>query len=85
MVPPSAMRVVEVLAAHPGVERIRLFGSRARGDHDPTSDVDFAVDEAATLSPFDLVWTDEAPDALRSRIDAEGVTLYDRENAAAPR
>ena len=102
MVPPSALRVVELLAAHPGVERVRLFGSRARGDHDARSDVDLAVDaptlshsdrarlaldadEARTLYPVDAGWTEEAPDALRARIDADGVTLYVRENAAAAR
>lgn len=102
MLPPSAMRVVEILAAHPGVERVRLFGSRARGDHDPFSDVDFAVDaptlnrdertrlafdadDARTLYPFDLVWTDEAPPALRARIDADGVILYDRHRTPTPR
>ena len=102
MIPPSALSVVEILAAHPGVERVRLFGSRARGDHDLYSDVDLAVDapalsrhdrarlsldagEARTLYPVDVVWTDEAPAALRARIDADGVTLYVRENAAAAR
>ncbi len=101
MLPPSAMRVVEILAAHPGVERVRLFGSRARGDHDQWSDVDLAVDaptlshgdrarlaadadEAATLYPFDLVWTSEAPPTLCARIDADGVTLYDRHRTPAP-
>ncbi len=100
MLLPSALRVVDVLAAHPGVERVRLFGSRARGDHDAGSDVDLAVDapevsrsdrvrlaldadEAPTLYPFDLVRTDEAPAALRARIDAEGVPLYVRDHAAA--
>lgn len=102
MIPPSAWSVVERLAAHPGVERVRLFGSRARGDHGPWSDVDFAIDaptlahadrarlaadadEAPTLYPFDLIWTDNAPQALRARIDAEGVPLYVRKNETAPR
>jgi predicted nucleotidyltransferase len=94
--PPSAMRVVERLAACEAVERVRLFGSHARGDAGPTADVDLAVDaptltragwarlradadESATLYPFDLVWTDGAPAALRARIDAEGVSIYERE------
>lgn len=52
MIPPSALSVVQILAACPGVERVRLFGSRARGDHDARSDVDLAVD-APTLSHRD--------------------------------
>ncbi len=31
------------LAATPEVERVILYGSRARGDHDPRSDIDLAV------------------------------------------
>lgn len=101
-VPASAMRVVALLAAHPAVERVRLFGSRARGDASPGADVDLAVDaprltraawvrlradadDADTLHPFDLVWTSEAPPALRARIDAEGVTLHERKGTPAPR
>ena len=97
--PASSWRVVELLAACPGVERVRLFGSRARGDHTDGSDVDLAIDapsltphdrarlaadadEALTLYPFDLVWIEEAPESLRARIDADGVTLYDRQATA---
>jgi predicted nucleotidyltransferase len=32
-----------VLASHPAVERAVLFGSRAKGTHLPSSDVDLAV------------------------------------------
>jgi len=36
-------RFVEQLAALPFVERIWLFGSRARGDHGPRADIDLAL------------------------------------------
>jgi predicted nucleotidyltransferase len=32
------------LAAHPAVERVWLFGSRARGDHFKRSDIDLAIE-----------------------------------------
>ena len=32
------------LAAHPAVERVWLFGSRARGDHFERSDIDLAIE-----------------------------------------
>jgi predicted nucleotidyltransferase len=32
-----------VLAAHPEVARVLLFGSRAKGTHHPASDIDLAV------------------------------------------
>ncbi len=66
-IPASAQAFVERLSAEPGVSRVVLFGSRARGDHRARSDVDLAV-EAPGLSPSD--WR-------RLRADAEGArTLY---------
>jgi predicted nucleotidyltransferase len=40
---PAIPWLVVRLAAIPAVERIVLFGSRARGDHGPRSDIDLAV------------------------------------------
>lgn len=37
---------------------VRLFGSRARGDHTPTSDYDFAVD-VASGDQSGLVWFED--------------------------
>ena len=35
------------LAEHPAVERVWLFGSRARGDHFERSDIDLAIEAPA--------------------------------------
>jgi predicted nucleotidyltransferase len=40
------------LAGHPAVERVWLFGSRARGDHFERSDIDLAI-EAPELDRYD--------------------------------
>ena len=40
------------IAAQHGVQRIRVFGSVARGDAGPQSDVDFLVDVGPHHSPF---------------------------------
>ena len=40
------------IAAKHGVQRIRVFGSVARGDAGPKSDVDFLVDVGPRHSPF---------------------------------
>ena len=43
--------LVSALAGIPSVRQVILFGSRARGDHGPRSDIDLAVDApAATLA-----------------------------------
>lgn len=42
--PPKDLRAVAATAAHAsGARRVILFGSRARGDHDPDSDVDLLL------------------------------------------
>ena len=65
--PATVRPLVARLAASPGVRRVVLFGSRARGDAGERSDVDLALD-APTLSRDD--WNRLAADAE----DAE--TLY---------
>ena len=37
------LRVADVVAGFPSVDRVILFGSRARGDGDPNSDIDLLV------------------------------------------
>ena len=59
--------VISALAERIGqnthVERVALFGSRARGDERERSDIDLAV---------------IGPDHLRESITREGVALYER-------
>lgn len=75
-----------------GVERVYLFGSRARGDYKRTSDIDLAFyggkvaqfilavdEETSTLLEFDLVDMDKCRDEdLRTSIEREGVLLYEK-------
>ncbi|MGD9511716.1 MAG: nucleotidyltransferase family protein [Geminicoccaceae bacterium] len=44
MTHPAIPWLVGRLAEMPAVRRVLLFGSRARGDHGPRSDIDLAVD-----------------------------------------
>ena len=45
--PHSAAAIRALCAATPGLQRLWLFGSRARGDHRARSDIDFAADAPA--------------------------------------
>ena len=80
------------LARTYGVERLVLFGSRARRTHDEKGDIDlavygcekfrdfsFAVDEdVETLLSFDLVHMDgTVSPVLRAEIERDGVILYE--------
>ena len=75
-----------------GIEKIILFGSRARGDHSPRSDIDIAVkggditnfafdveDETPTLLKFDVVDLGRpVQDDLLDSINKEGVVIYEK-------
>lgn len=74
------------------IDKVRLFGSRARGDFKRTSDIDLAVtggdferfaldvdEETQTLLEFDIVNLDsEMQDELRESIFREGKILYEK-------
>ena len=87
-------QIIAQLRTFEQVERIVLFGSRARDDAEERSDIDIAIDadadqrlwfqiedileEADTLLSFDLTRLNEASDNLRRRIETEGTVLYER-------
>ena len=62
------LELMRRLAEHPAVERVWLFGSRARGDHFERSDIDLAI-EAPTMDRYDwlklsLDFEEDAPTLL---------------------
>ncbi|MBM4379900.1 MAG: nucleotidyltransferase domain-containing protein [Deltaproteobacteria bacterium] len=81
--------VAAELIARLGCSRVVLFGSLARGDVHPQSDVDLWVEGLDAVRQFevvaaasarlgvqvDLVRAEEAPPSLRERVQAEGVPL----------
>lgn len=80
------------LAGTYGIERVLLFGSRARGDYKRTSDIDLAVyggnvagfalavdEETDTLLEFDVVdLSNEVQEELKKEIDRDGVLIYEK-------
>jgi len=84
-------QIVKVILKHDKPKRIVLFGSRARGDFSPVSDIDLAVEcvksatlikevldeEVDTLLKFDVVDLSKVPDYLREEIEKEGIVLYE--------
>lgn len=80
------------LARQYDVEKVILFGSRARGDYKERSDIDLAVsggnavrfgvdveEYISTLLMFDIVNLDEpVQEELRVSIDREGKVLYEK-------
>lgn len=74
------------------IDKVILFGSRARGDYRRTSDIDLAVvggdfarfaldvdEETSTLLEYDIVdMSREMQDELRQSIMREGKILYEK-------
>jgi len=85
------------LAKQHGVEKVILFGSRARGDNRERSDIDLAArggdmtrftldvdDRLPTLLMFDVVNLDEpVQPELLAAIRHDGIVLYDRKKKEA--
>ena len=84
------MRQIETFAKECFLDRVILFGSRARGTNRERSDIDLAVsggnqsrfeelleEEADTLLSFDVINMDGvASRKLKDNIQREGVLLY---------
>ena len=88
----SIIREIKNLAIECGVEKVILFGSRARGDNKERSDIDLAIEggntalfsvEAdeiiSTLLMFDIVDLGGfVQDELRQSIEREGKIIYEK-------
>ncbi len=63
-------RIVTPIAKKYGVERVYLFGSRARGDNSAESDYDFSIDpgEIDNILVF-FSFIDDLEEALDSKVD----------------
>lgn len=88
----AVLEQIRSLAEQHGLNRVILFGSRARGDFRERSDIDLAVsgghiaafsldvdEETDTLLQYDVVNLDVPVDkALLDNIQREGVTIYEK-------
>jgi predicted nucleotidyltransferase len=74
--------VLQVAARH-GARNIRVFGSAARGDAEPSSDVDFLVELEEGRSLLDLVGLWQDLEKLLERpvdiVEPEGLHWYIRD------
>jgi predicted nucleotidyltransferase len=86
--------IIKKLNETENVTRAVIFGSRTRGDYKCNSDIDLAVywegelpaglrldlDEAAGIYKIDIIdMNDPLDDALRQRIEEQGVEIYRRD------
>lgn len=88
----EVLEQISELAKKNKIEKVILFGSRARGDYHKTSDIDLAtiggfhagfsadIDElTSTLLMYDVVDLDgTVQDELRKNIQKEGYVIYEK-------
>lgn len=89
---PIVLKEICQFAEKYDIDRVILFGSRARGDYRRVSDIDLAVsgknivrfaldvdEETSTLLKFDIVdLNGQMQDELRESIASEGRVLYEK-------
>lgn len=90
--PERVVKDIAFFSAKYGIQKVILFGSRARGTHTERSDIDIAVsggdfdsfyfdikEKAHTLLLFDIVDLDSgASEELKKEIERDGVTVYEK-------
>jgi len=90
--PNRVLNNIRSFAEKHNVQKVILFGSRARGTHTERSDIDIAVvggnfdafywdikDNTHSLLMFDIVNMDDfTSDDLRKEIDKDGITIYEK-------
>lgn len=90
--PDRVLRDITSFANKNNIEKIILFGSRARGTHTERSDIDIAVcggnfddfywdikENVHSLLSFDIVELDKGASAeLKEEIKRDGVTIYEK-------
>ncbi|MCD8195828.1 MAG: nucleotidyltransferase domain-containing protein [Lachnospiraceae bacterium] len=91
-IPDRVLRDLTAIAEKHEVQRITLFGSRARGTHTERSDIDIMVQDGDfdgfywdvrenvhSLLSFDVIdGNKKISDELREEIEREGVVIYEK-------
>lgn len=92
-IPERVLQEILQFARDAGVERLVLFGSRARGTHSERSDIDLAVyggdfdafyfrvqEETESLLEFDLIdMHRKVSPSLVEEIEREGIEIYEKD------
>lgn len=88
----AVLREISSYARIHGIQKVILFGSRARGNHTKRSDIDIAIsggdaasfywdikEKSHTLLTFDVVEMDKGiSEELQKEIERDGVVIYEK-------
>lgn len=76
----SIQKIVNPIAQKHGVEKVSLFGSRARGDNRADSDYDFVISKGRITGAISfMLFVDDLEDALGTHVDVITDTSDDTE------
>ena len=78
-------RIVSPIAARYGVERMTLFGSYARGENTPDSDIDLRIDRGSVRGLQMAFLLTDLEDALKTRVDLLPTNALDKDFLSAIR
>lgn len=92
-IPERVLKDIVVFATKNNIQKVVLFGSRARGTHRERSDIDIAVsggdtgsfywdikEKTHSLLSFDIVELDAGvSEDLKKEIERDGVILYEKD------
>jgi len=70
-------RIVAPIAQRHGVERMTLFGSYARGENTPNSDIDLRIDRGSVRGLQMAFLLTDLEDALNTRVDLLSTSALD--------
>ncbi len=84
--------MISVFKKYDTLQKVYLFGSRARGDYKDVSDIDLAIlskdnitykilrdlDEIRCIHTFDIVNINEIGEKLKSNIDKDKICIYEK-------
>ena len=90
--PDRVLREIILFANKHHIGEVILFGSRARGDHTPRSDIDIAIsggdldgfywdikENIHSLLSFDVVeYSEKISEELRNEIKKDGIIIYEK-------
>lgn len=89
--PERVLKDIMTFAQRNDIQKVVLFGSRARGVHTEKSDIDLAVsggefegfywdikENAHSLLSFDIVDGRAISEDLKEEIERDGITLYEK-------
>lgn len=91
-IPDRVMRDIITFSKEYDIQKVVLFGSRARGTHTDRSDVDIAVsggdfdsfywavkEKVHSLLSFDIIeWDAGTSKELKNEIEKDGVVIYEK-------